>query len=284
MKASFGTLFCIKLYKYLHMSFFICTFAADMKKGILLFVLCVFAVAFMHAETIYLRTGERVEGTILFQNEEVVIIRTAEGQRFQYPRADVELIGSKEEVQEEGVNELTSDGASEVTPEPEIKVTKKASILLELAGGPAINSSEMGGGFSVDLLVGSHHIGDRHVFIGGGVGYHGLFLGSGKYNFLPIQAVFRMPLIEHKHAPVFGLAIGYGIALSKSYTGGLYSALDLGYRYQINPKTAFAILIYSQFQHASVEVAETVEGESTTYMNTKGCNLITPGLKLAFYF
>ena len=249
-----------------------------MKKLVLVTLLSVLSLAFLHAETIYLRTGEHIQGTILFQNEEVVIIRTAEGQRFQYPRADVELIGN------EGEEELRSEEVEAVAPEPEIKITKKASILLEFAGGPAINSPEMCGGFSIDLLVGSHHIGDRHVFIGGGVGYHGLFIGSGKYNFLPIQAAFRMPLIEHKHAPVFGLAIGYGIALSKSYTGGLYTSMDLGYRYQINPRSAVAILIYSQFQHASVEVAETIEGETTTYMNMKGCNLITPGLKLALYF
>lgn len=249
-----------------------------MKKLVFVTLLSVLSLALVHADTIYLRTGERIEGTILFQNEEVVIIRNAEGQRFQYPRAEIELIGSREETTE------SLEPTDVVEREPEIKVSKKASILLELAGGPAINAPEVGGGFSIDLLVGSHHIGDRHVFIGGGVGYHGLFIGSGKYNFLPIQAAFRMPLIEHKHAPVFGLAIGYGIALSKSYTGGLYTSMDLGYRYQINPRTAVAIMLYSQFQHASVEVAETIEGESTTYMNMKGCNLITPGLKLAFYF
>ena len=145
-----------------------------MKKFVLISLLSVLFFAFADAETIYLRTGERVQGTILFQNEEVVIIRNAEGQRFQYPRADVELIADNGETHE------TLVAQDAIEPEPEIKVSKKASILLELAGGPAINSPEMGGGFSVDLLVGSHHIGDRHVFIGGGIGYHGLFIGSGK--------------------------------------------------------------------------------------------------------
>lgn len=258
-----------------------------MKKILVTILLSILTFALASADTVYLRTGERVEGTILFQNEEVVIIRTESGQRFQYPRTDVELIGSKdEEVKNEGVNELKNEGIKELKnePEPEIKVTKKASILLELAGGPAINGNEIGGGFSVDLLVGSHHIGDRHVFIGGGVGYHGLFIGSGKYNFLPIQAAFRIPLLETNHAPVFGLSIGYGIALSKSYTGGIYASLDMGYRYQINPRTAFAILLYSHFQRASIEVGEQIEGDETTFMRKKGCNLITPGLKLAFYF
>ena len=251
-----------------------------MRKRILLFVLGAFAFALANAETIYLRTGERVQGTILFQNEEVVIIRTAEGQRFQYPRADVERIASAEDSSPSEVTQET------VAPEHEIKVSKKASILLELAGGSAINAAQMGGGFSVDLLVGSHHIGDRHIFIGGGVGFHGLFIGGSKYNFLPIQAAFRMPLIEHKHAPVFGLSIGYGIALSKTYTGGLYTSIDVGYRYQINPKTAVAILLFSHFQQASVEVAETIEtgAQTDTYMNKKGCNLVTPGIKLALYF
>ena len=256
-----------------------------MKKILVTILLSILTFALASADTVYLRTGERVEGTILFQNEEVVIIRTESGQRFQYPRTDVELIGSKDEgVKSEGVNELTNEGVKELEGEPEIKVTKKASILLELAGGPAINGSEIGGGFSVDLLVGSHHIGDRHVFIGGGVGYHGLFIGSGKYNFLPIQAAFRIPLMETKHAPVFGLSIGYGIALSKTYKGGIYASLDMGYRYQINPRTAVAISLYSHFQRASIEVGEQIEGDETTFMRKKGCNLINPGLKLAFYF
>jgi hypothetical protein len=268
----------------------------NMKKLILTIVLGLITFALASAETIYLRTGGKVEGTILFQNEEVVIIRNAEGQRFQYPRADVELIGTKEEeevkeVKSEGIKELKSEGIKELKsesvdepmPEPEIQVSKKASILLELAGGPAINAKEKGGGFSIDLLVGSHRIGDRHIFIGGGVGYHGVFVG-GKYNFLPIQAAFRIPFMEAKHSPVFGLSIGYGIALSKTYKGGIYASLDMGYRYQINPRTALAVLVYSHFQRASIEVGEQIEGDATTFMRQKGCNLINPGLKLAFYF
>ena len=45
-----------------------------------------------HAETILLRTGARVRGEIVFQNEEVVIVRDAEGKRFQYLRSDVEAV------------------------------------------------------------------------------------------------------------------------------------------------------------------------------------------------
>ena len=228
-----------------------------------------------HAETIVLRTGARVQGTIVFQNEEVVIIRNAEGQRFQYMRADVEQVLSGEEAVEETAE-------TEVEQE-QITTSKKASILLELAGGAAVNPSEsVGGAVSVDLLVGSHHIGDKHLFVGGGLGYHGLFLGEDKYNFLPIQAAVRLPFTEAKHAPVFGVAIGYGVALSKEYLGGLYASADFGYRCQLNPKTAVAVVAYTQFQQAKVPVTVTLDGNEFTSLY--GRYLVSVGIKLALYF
>ena len=112
-------------------------------------------------------------------------MRDETGARFQYPRTDVEAVLSDEET--------TADEQTAVVEEPEIK-TKKASILIELAGnGSFVPQGDAGGGFGVNLLVGSHHIGDRHLFIGGGLGYHGLFVGSEKYNFLPVQVALRMP-------------------------------------------------------------------------------------------
>ena len=90
-----------------------------MKKLVLLTLLIVSGWTLAHAETVYLRTGERVQGTVIFQNEEVVIIRTEEGQRFQYPRADVELVATDEEPRE------SMEQTDIVPQEQEIKVTKK---------------------------------------------------------------------------------------------------------------------------------------------------------------
>ena len=227
-----------------------------------------------HAETLILRTGARVKGEILFRNEEVVIIRNAEGARFQYPRAEVQEILMVDPVEEEVVVEEQKD---------EIKTAKKVSVSLELGGGAAcIPNSAVGGGFSVDFLVGSHHIGQRHLFLGAGLGYHGMFIGAEKYNFLPVQVALRLPLLEQKHAPVFGMALGYGIALSKTYKGGLYASIDFGYRYQINEKSALAVVASAQFQQAKIAAAEIVEGN--TFTNYAGRYLVSPELKLVFMF
>ena len=236
---------------------------------------CLVAIC-AHAETLILRTGARVKGTIVFQNEEVVIIRNEEGARFQYPRAEVTAIMT-EDVSEPDVPVWSEDTDEEIT------TSKKASILLELAGGAAVVPNETAGGAaSVDLLVGSHHIRDRHLFVGGGLGYHGFFMGAETYNFLPIEAKLSLPFFEAKHAPLFGLAIGYGIALSKDYVGGVYTDLDFGYRYQINPKSALAVLVFASFQQARLKINETIDG--STYTNRTGRNFVTPGIKFALYF
>ena len=228
-----------------------------------------------HAETIILRTGARVKGTVVFQNEEVVIVRNEEGKRFQYMRSDVEEVLSDEDaVEEEAKTEET---------EEEITTSKKASILLEVGGGVAVEPAEaVGGAVSADLLVGSHHLGARHIFVGAGLGYHGIFLGADKYNFLPIQVAVRMPLMEQKHAPMFGVAAGYGIALSKDYLGGAYAAVDFGYRCQLNSKTAIALVAFAQFQQAKMQTQTLIEGRS--FAQKAGRSLVSTGVKLALYF
>ena len=245
-----------------------------MKKVLSIFALALLCAVCAHAETLILRTGARVKGEILFQNEEVVIIRNAEGARFQYPRAEVQEILMVDPVEEVEVVEETK---------AEISTSKKVAISLELGGGAAcIPNSAVGGGFSVDFLVGSHHIGQRHIFLGAGLGYHGMFIGAEKYNFLPIQLALRLPLLEQKHAPLFGMALGYGIALSKDYKGGIYAGLDFGYRYQINEKTALAVVASAQFQQAKIAATEIIDG--STFTNYTGRYLVSPELKLIVMF
>ena len=245
-----------------------------MKKIAVLILFCA-SVLCAHAETIVLRTGARVKGTIVFQNEEVVIIRSEEGPRFQYSHSDVM------EILADDVEE-TEPAEAEVQQE-EITTSKKASILLELAGGAAVKPTDaVGGAVSVDLLVGSHHLGNKHIFVGAGLGYHGVFLGAEKYNFLPIQVAVRMPFTEQKHAPVFGVAVGYGVALSKDYLGGIYAGVDFGYRCQLNPKTAIALVAFAQFQQAIVPTETTIEG--VPFTQNIGRSLVSSGIKLALYF
>ena len=272
--------------KNLRICEFFCIFALEMRKIAFIITLCAFVLC-AHAETLLLHTGARVKGEIVFRNEEVIIIRNADGARFQYPRADV-----KEIISDDQEGQMPNDSVIVQMADDQM-VNKKASILLELAGGSAyIPSEDLGAAVSVDLLVGSHHINGRHIFIGGGLGYHGLFMVNPnaassknvaqKLNFLPIQAAIRIPFLEQKHSPVAGLAIGYGVALSKDYLGGLYAGVDLGYRCQLNPKTAIGAVFYTQFQQAQIITTESIEG--TGFEEKTGRNLLSFGAKFTLYF
>lgn len=254
---------------------FLRIFALEMRKIAFILSFCAFVLC-AHAETLLLRTGARVKGTIVFQNEEVIIIRNADGARFQYPRSEVQEV-----LPDDADMALTEE---ETRAEEEIASAKKASVLLELAGGGTyVSGPEYGGAVSVDLLVGSHHIKDRHLFIGGGLGYHGVFLADKKvYNFLPIQVALRMPLTEGKHAPVFGASLGYGVALSKNYVGGLYAGVDFGYRCQINPKSALGLVFFTHYQQARITVVEAVEG--VPFSGLSGRNILNFGAKFTLYF
>lgn len=243
-----------------------------MKKTILSILLLAACLMCARAETIILRTGARVRGEILLQNDEVVIIRDASGARFQYPRAEVVEIIATEEVQQETQTEKPV----------EVSTQKKATVLVEAAAGIAVLPKDtIGAAMSIDMLVGSHKIGDKHLFIGAGVGYHGFYLADEKYNFMPIEVALRMPLMEQKHAPMFGMALGYGIALSKDYIGGIYAGVDVGYRYNVNSKTALVVALYAQFQQARLYTTETIDGD--IFSHQSGRNLVASGLKIAIY-
>lgn len=261
-------------------SIIFCTFAPNLKNRIYILLLFSALALCARAETIVLHTGARVKGTIVFQNEEVVIVRDASGARFQYPKTDVQ--------------EILADDPAEVAVKEEeednIGTTKKVSIQLQLSCGAAVQPSEKTGAtYDVDLLVGSHHIGDKHIFVGLGVGYHGLALmakpdPTDVYHFLPITAALRLPLIEQQHAPTFGFAVGYGVALNKDkkYVGGAHADLDFGYRYQINEKTALELTAFAQFQQAKLNVVETVEG--VEFINRTGRIFAGTGLRFSVFF
>lgn len=231
----------------------------------------------IRAEVVTLKNGTRVRGTIVLQNDEVVILRDASGARYQYPRAEVVSIAEETATVEEKHEEKTVGEGHK----------KKASILLEAGVGASIlpGDGKTGVAYHADLLFGSHNLADRRIFVGGGLGYHGDAVGD-TYNFLPIQAALRMPFTVSKHAPMMGMSIGYGIALSKQYVGGIYAGLQLGYRYEINSKTSLALCADVCFQQARMTVTETPKEAmpTATYTNQAGRSIVRTGLKFSLFF
>ncbi len=221
---------------------------------ILLVVLCCGVIVF--AETrITLRSSEEVTGTIIFQNEDVVVIRDAKGNRFQYPTSEI--------VKMEDVTDAPVAVAEQAKP------VKKVGIMFQAAGGAVCDpNAGWGGTVGGHFLIGANNILQKHIFLGAGVGYNALMLNETTYSILPIQLYSAVPLLQTKHAPFLGLGVGYGVALNKDYDGGLYAGVDFGWRVQLSTQSALFMGVNATFQQLMTTYTETIEDKIYTNKTT----------------
>lgn len=293
-----------------------------MRRKILLIGLMIACAMGVHAEFITLKNGQTVQGQILVDNSDVLIIKDKNGARFQYPRTEVVSVSSSnpavaastekaaskdgDKKQETGNKKQETKvkkqetGIKNTTTYTGGEAPKKTSFRLELAGGAGTEPSQRwGGAASADLLLGSKQIAGKEILLGGQIGYHGYFFPTvqndkktvATLHFLPIALALRGALMPGTHAPELGMSIGYGIALDKKYLGGIYVGLDAGYRYRISTNNAFYMGAYLQFQQAEISTTETINDVdaddnpfATQYTNKTGRSLVNIGMKIGLSF
>lgn len=248
-----------------------------LQKRIFIALLLLSGIVALRAEVVVLRTGSTVEGTIVFQNEEVVIVKTYQGKRYQYPMNEVKEIRQTSS-SANAVIDATSDA------EPMGDIPKRVVLAVEVSGGGNYLLRDMyaGGSVSGSLFVGTHNLLGRHIFLGGGLGYLGAFYPDASqektqqaktqqtkskqtYSFLPLTLVMRVPLMQQKHAPMVGAQIGYGVALSKDYLGGLHAGLNIGYCYRISEQQSLYVAADVLLQQAYLTTNATITDEQYTY-------------------
>ena len=258
------------------------------------------------ADVVVLQSGKEIQGTILVQNEEVVIIKTTSGSRFQYPADEVKTIRKEGSDNQVGAQDSTSPHERNTTDAKQASPSsvKKVSVAIELVGGAATKPKDDNtyGNISANLLIGSHNLLSRGIFLGGSVGYLGALYTTTQtivttttpivkktttaYSFLPITLAARIPLLQHKHAPMIGMQLGYGIALSKDYQGGLNAGINLGYCYRISERQRLYVAADCQFQQAFINTTEHItdnEGQKHDYTHHAGQCFIQYGVRLGIY-
>lgn len=242
-------------------------------------VLSALAFVTLDASVITLRNGKTIRGEILVSNEEVVIIRDDSGARFQYPASEVTSVKETENTSAE------TPKSEEESHKPQ---GKKVTLQVDLTGGGAFIPQESNGGhIGGEFMIGSRYVGGRSIFIGGGIGVHGMFLGGKTYTFLPIQAAINVPIIEGKHAPFVGAAVGYGFGVSGGATGGIFTAAQVGYRYNINARSALLISLRAQFQEAKIDGTTVIVGEDgseSAFVSKSGRSFVTFGASMGITF
>lgn len=246
-------------------------------KRIGIVLIALLALQTLSAEVVLMKSGKRYSGEIVFQNEEVVIIRDATGTRFQCPMSDVRSIGDVPAEQTEMVTKIANS---------ELQVpVRKVSLSIEAVGGAVTLPREQWGGYvDANFIIGSRQIKGRNILLGGAVGYEGFFFADKTYSFIPLQVVARVPILEAMHAPQVNFSLGYGIATNKNYKGGLHAAIDVCYRYQMNKKSAVFLGINVLFQQASLEGLEKKGDNVYQTDGLTGKGFIGVGAKIGIIF
>jgi len=233
----------------------------------LLFLLC---FTMIQAEVVVLQSGKTIEGEIIVVNEDIVMLKDAEGHKFQFPRSEVTEIRQSEQIIETQQENTSVSGKG------------NCALRIDMSGGALFVPSLANGGFgALDIQIGTRTIGHQRVFLGAGVGYHAA-VADKLNNFLPLMAVFSMPLMEGKHAPEIGAALGYGFAINNPNKGGMMAKLDVSWRYQYKASSALLLGVQARWQQADVKFMEIVDGKE--YYSTLGKNFVSVGLRLALEF
>lgn len=247
-----------------------------MKKSLVILLL-VFSLS-SYAEVVTLRSGQILRGQILMQTNEVVILQTPSGARFQYPMTEILQIMPDTEPPTAATAEETMDVD-----------THPVAIRLMVTGGVAYTSfQKVGGGLCADFQIGTDNLAGKHIFLGGSIGYAGAYVAD-KHHFIPLQMVVSVPLLSAlrpsqssiPHQPEIGASIGYGFA-PKGHKGGLAAGLQLLYRYQFKSHSALLLGWDVRFQQGDKRFSETINGETFSY-DSPGVYILT-GLRLALQF
>lgn len=249
-----------------------------MMKRLLLLLCFLCTLSCTYAELIRLRSGQKLRGEILVCDADVLIIRTADGKRFQFPMQEVETIEQTEQQE--------SDSLTTFVPAKTHTSARKVALRLSVSGGAGCSDKDnSGGAMSAQLAIGSSNLADKRIFLGGSIGYAGVY-ANGKAHFLPIQMLVSIPLMQGQHAPEICAALGYGVGLKDSRLkhayGGITGQVDVHYRYQASQHVAVLTGVGVRFQQSKTSQKETIE--NIEYQQTVGCVYIMPTLNLTLQF
>ncbi len=197
-----------------------------------------------------LNTGTVLDGTIKFENDDVLLLVTDRGERFQLQKSEIKSIG--EPVQE--VSEVREQSSS--TP---------FGVMLTIGGGGAWTSHDSRANVNVDLIMGHRLLLSGAMFLGAGIGYSGGLKKNDNWNTLPVYLHMRYNFLPtKKNAPVMSISAGYAISLTKDVKGGALGDVSLMYRHVVGTRSAIAVGVYFRAHGYRAQQTTTIDGENYT--------------------
>lgn len=223
-------------------------------------------------DVIYLKNGDKYTGKIVFKNEEVIMLETNDGKRFQFQTSEI-----KETTQEEATSN-----------ESQTQTYNKGNLvgLLQLDGGTSaikggIKTSPM---VDLSLAFGSKKVLGKNMFLGVGGGFENIFDSSNKrsISFLPIFAQMKNTFSERNNSPALNLKLGYAFPLQQDYRGGLYFYTSGGINLKNTESSNIYLGLYVKIQSTSGKISETFQQD--TFTSVSNAVITSIGVSTAITF
>lgn len=229
-------------------------------------------------DKVTLKTGDVYVGEIVIKTNELIMIKTKDGSRFQFQASEISNMEKVASVQESN------------TQTPVVSVIKTSSDsftgIIEFAGGisSAKNAFNSSTNTQVSLLFGNKSVLGKQLFFGAGIGYNNTLIEtkSELVSFLPVFIRMQNTFSTNRTSPYIGMDAGYAFALNETYGGGLFAKLSAGISYKISYKTLISLGIYGGINSIAANQIETNDlGTFSYYGNTSMTNY---GLKIGLQF
>lgn len=222
-------------------------------------------------DVIYLKNGEKYNGEIVLKTDEIVMLKTHDGKRFQFQLSEIKEI-SKENVKMEEVGENVPKGNFAGLLQVNGGIS---SIKGGISSSPSINAS---------LAFGSKNAFHSSTFLGVGVGYETIFVAQENetLSFLPLFIQIKSILNDKKLSPAVNLKTGYAFHLQNEYKGGLFIHISGGLNYKVTEGSDLYFGLFCQTQRTYGSITETFP-QGTFTSKTNGL-INSVGLTTAFTF
>lgn len=223
---------------------------------------------------ITLNTGEIYIGKVLLKNDEMIMISTKDGTRYQFPLSEikkVESTGNESKFETDNGNQNNH-------------ISNNFGGLIELSGGTASAKNSFGWApnTQLSLMFGNKHLFGQQLFLGIGVGYNSSYITSNSISFLPLFLHIQSTLSKKRTAAFLGMDAGYAFAISKNYDGGALVKISGGISHKLSYKTTLIGGIYTGVQSFSGSLTEINDLGTFNYYGRT--SMITTGVKIGFLF
>lgn len=225
-------------------------------------------------DKLILKSGDIYVGEIILKTDEVVILQTTDGTRYQFPFSDIKEISKSADIFP--TENISSNNDTLSFP---------FCAFLEFTGGvaQAKNKFDLSPNSQITLIFGKKQLFNKGFFIGGGIGYNNTSLEeNNSLNFLPIFIRLEDIPIKKRLSPYMTLDAGYAFALASDYSGGTMTKISGGITYKLTYKTIVFSGIYAGIQNFKGLLTETNANGTFSYEGITTMKQV--GIKLGLQF